>query len=137
MTNTVTIAQTGSVTPVAFTAGMTVGAALAIADQSVGEDRELRVNGQVATEETVLSANDTVLIVGAIRGAAGTVTIAQTGSVTPVDFAEGMTVGAALRAADQTVGEDRELRVNGQVATEDTVLSANDTVLIVGAIRGA
>lgn len=137
MTNKVTIAQTGSVQEVAFKKGMTVAAAIKAAGLSVGRGREVRVNGAAATGKQVLAANDTILIVGAIRGAAQTVTVAQTGAVQSVTFKKGMTVSQALKSAGITVGRGREVRVNGAGAEGKQVLNANDTILIVGAIRGA
>ena len=66
-----------------------------------------------------------------------TITIAQTGSVSEVEFTEGMTVEQALAASDISVGEGRSVRVNGREAGPTATLSANDTILIVGEIRGA
>ena len=136
-TSTITVAQTGAVQSVTFKRGMTVAAALAAASITVGRGREIRVNGAAANADLVLKANDTVLIVGAIRGAASTVTVAQTGAVQSVSFKRGMTVDQALKSASVTVGRGREIRVNGAAASGDLVLKANDTILIVGAIRGA
>lgn len=67
-----------------------------------------------------------------------TITIAQTGSVKEVDFKEGMTVGEALAAAEITLPEGMELRLNNAAHDDlDEVLNAGDQILIVGAIRGA
>lgn len=69
---------------------------------------------------------------------ANTVTVAQTGSVQEIAFEEGMTIAEALKLAGLTVGSGYQVRLNG--ATEknmDTKLRVNDTVLVVGQIRGA
>ena len=66
-----------------------------------------------------------------------TVTIAQTGSVKEVEFTEGMTVQQALDASDITIGSGRSVRVNGRERSPDFALRENDTILIVGEIRGA
>lgn len=137
MTKTITVAQTGAVQSVTFKRGMTVASAIEAAGLEVGEGREVRVNGASAEGSQTLKANDTVLIVGSIRGAASTVTVAQTGAVQSVTFKRGMTVDQALEAADVSVGEGREVRVNGAAAEGSQTLKANDTVLIVGSIRGA
>jgi len=137
MTKSITVAQTGAVQSVTFKRGMTVAAALTAASITVDRGREVRINGASADSETVLKANDTVLIVGSIRGAASTVTVAQTGAVQSVAFKRGMTVDQALSSAGITVGSGREIRVNGAAAEGGQKLKANDTVLIVGSIRGA
>lgn len=66
------------------------------------------------------------------------VTIAQTGDVKEVAFTEGMTIQSALTTAGVTVGTGREVRLNGATVRDlETALNANDTILIVGRIRGA
>ena len=66
------------------------------------------------------------------------VTVIQTGEVNEIDFEEGMTVGEALEKAAMSVGEGMEIRLNGDAHDDlEEVLSAGDTILIVGAIRGA
>lgn len=66
------------------------------------------------------------------------VTVAQTGSVKEVEFAEGMTVAEALTAAGINVGSGMEVRLNGNASEDmETVLESGDNILVVGAIRGA
>jgi len=66
------------------------------------------------------------------------VTIAQTGNVKEVEFKAGLTVKQALAAASISTGSGVEVRLNGAAcADQDTTLSANDTILVVGRIRGA
>lgn len=70
MTDTVTVAQTGAVREIGFTEGMTVQEALTAAEFSISSDLEVRLNGSACADlETALQANDTILIVGSIRGA--------------------------------------------------------------------
>ena len=69
MENTITIAQTGEVKEVAFKTGMTVGEALAAGSITIGRGRTVRVNGRTVDNSYELASNDTILIVGNVRGA--------------------------------------------------------------------
>jgi len=70
--------------------------------------------------------------------ASGKVTIVQTGAVREVDFTAGLTVRQAIAAADLTVTERNEVRLNNAPCPDqDTVLAVGDQVMIVGQIAGA
>lgn len=67
-----------------------------------------------------------------------TIQIIQAGNVQEVEFEEGMTVESALEAAGITVGTGIEVRLNNRVLRDlEVELAANQTLLLVGAVRGA
>lgn len=66
-----------------------------------------------------------------------TVHVAQTGAVKEVKLKAGMTVAQAIRASQLSV-TNKSVRLNGQPCTDmDTVLKADDSILLVGQVAGA
>lgn len=64
--------------------------------------------------------------------------IARTGDVREVNFTEGMTIGAAIKAAGYVRDRGTEVRVNNTKVTKmNTLLKAGDQITLLGEIAGA
>jgi ABC-type molybdate transport system substrate-binding protein len=130
----------GGVTKVKVPSGSTLQSVLRAASLN-SEGWEIRVDNQTTTDlNTIIKANQTVLLLKALRGNNDemvTVNVGQLpGGVTKVKVPSGSTLQSVLRAASLN-SEGWEIRVDNQTTTDlNTIIKANQTVLLLKALRG-
>lgn len=126
----------GRINEFALENGATVKEALEIADLTA-EGYQIKVNGEQADEEKVLSDGDLVLLVKQIKGNSEPLVRVGTmpGRINEYAVLADATVEDVLEIADLTA-EGYQIKVNGEMATLDTPVNDGDLVLLVKQIKG-
>ena len=120
--------------------GCTVATLLNTAEL-VATGHEIRVDNQLATLDTPVRNNQTVLLIRPVKGNAEgdmiTVRVGQLpGKIRTIDApADGCTVASLLNTAE-LVATGHEIRVDNQLATLDTPVRNNQTVLLIRPVKG-
>lgn len=98
---------------------------------------QIKVNGNEATEDTQLSNDDLVLLVKQIKGNAELTVKVGTmpGRINEYAVNDGAKVSDVLQIAELSTS-GYQIKINGNEATEDTLLQDSDLVLLVKQIKG-
>lgn len=136
MTNTIKVGQLpGKIEEYTFEAGTTVAQALEIAGLSA-EGFEIKIDGNVASESTVVDGANMILLAKKVKGNAGTVKIGQLpGKIEEYSFESGTTVAQALEIAGLS-SDGFEIKVDGNVADLSTVIDNANMVLLAKKVKG-
>lgn len=126
----------GRINEFALENGATVKEALEIADLTA-EGYQIKVNGEQADEEKVLSDGDLVLLVKQIKGNSEPLVRVGTmpGRINEYAVLADATVEDVLEIADLNT-EGYQIKVNGEMAALDTPVNDGDLVLLVKQIKG-
>ena len=98
---------------------------------------QIKVNGNEATEDTQLSPDDLVLLVKQIKGNAELTVKVGTmpGRINEYIVNDGAKVSDVLQIAELSAS-GYQIKINGNEATEDTLLQDSDLILLVKQIKG-
>jgi ankyrin repeat protein len=141
---TVNVGTPGNVRSLPLDAGKvwTVAEVLAWAELSA-DSYETRLNGQPATVATIVSDGQTLLLIAAVRGnfddehAQITVNVGTPGNVQKMSLDAGKTwTVAEVLAMAELSSDNYEMRLLGQPATDESLVTDGQTLLLIAAVRG-
>jgi uncharacterized Zn ribbon protein len=116
----------------------TVNEALGLAELTVESGFSVRLNGEPAEGDAVVSDGDSVTVVKEVKGNSDSVKVGRVpGRITEINIVDGeTTVEEALEIADMGVESGFSVRLNGEPAEDSDVLEDGDSLTIVKEVKG-